>query len=130
MPAKSKKQQQLFGLVHAYQTGKVSADKVSARVKHIAQSISPDEAKKFASTPHTGLDELKRIYQSPEFVQASLEEIASSGFPAKVKGSYVDKYTAAMLLTVSNKLNEENRKELFSRTLNEAVAIAYKIVTY
>lgn len=51
--AKSIAQQQLMGAVHAYQKGETTHP--SATVKKIAGSISPGEAKKFASTSHAGL---------------------------------------------------------------------------
>lgn len=51
--AKSIAQQQLMGAVHAYQKGETTHP--SATVKKIAGSISPGEAKKFASTKHAGL---------------------------------------------------------------------------
>jgi len=54
MPAVSRKQQKLFGMVHACQkTGKCA----SPEVKKIAGSIDYKDADKFASTKHKGLPE-------------------------------------------------------------------------
>lgn len=54
MPAKSRKQQKLFGLVHKCQkTGKC----ISPEVKKIAGEISEKGAKDFAKTKHKGLPE-------------------------------------------------------------------------
>lgn len=53
MPAKSKSQQRLFGMVDAYQKGEL--DNASKEVKDIAKSISHKDARKFAKTKHKGL---------------------------------------------------------------------------
>lgn len=53
MPAKSKKQQRLFGRVHTYQGGKLQ--RVSYMIKRIANRISYKDAKGFESTKHKGL---------------------------------------------------------------------------
>ena len=52
MPAKSKSQQRLFGMVHACQKkGKCASE----QIKKIAKSISKKDAKDFAKTKHEGL---------------------------------------------------------------------------
>lgn len=130
MPAVSKKQQQLFGLIHAYQTGKISGDKVSPRIKKIAQSISPEDAKKYASTSHASLKEiLEDIFASPPYTKISLQEIASTKTPQHVKGVIVDAFTSQLLLTVLNRLNEENKQKFLLHPINEMVAVAYKVMT-
>ena len=60
MPAKSKAQQRLFGMVHAYQ--KHGGD-ASPKVKKIAGQISYDDADEFASTKHKGLPEKKKSFK-------------------------------------------------------------------
>lgn len=130
MPAVSKKQQQLFGIVHAYQTGKLSGDKVSAQIKKIAKSISPEEAKKYASTSHASLKEiLGHIFNSPTYTLLTLQEIVATNTPQKIKGVVVDTFTSHMLLTVANRLNEHNKQKFLQYPLNEMVATAYKVVT-
>lgn len=58
MPAKSKKQQRFFGMVHQCQkTGKCA----SPEVDKVAGSISYDDADAFASTKHKGLPEKKKV---------------------------------------------------------------------
>ena len=52
MPAKSKSQQRLFGMVHACQKKGVCP---SEEVKKIAKSISKKDAEDFAKTKHKGL---------------------------------------------------------------------------
>lgn len=55
MPAKSKKQQRLMGMVHAYKVGKLPPEKASPMIKRIAKSITDKEAKDFAETSTKGL---------------------------------------------------------------------------
>jgi hypothetical protein len=57
MPARSKSQQRLFGMVHAYQKGKLK--NAPEQVKEIARSISDEDAEHFAKTKHKGLPEKK-----------------------------------------------------------------------
>jgi len=54
MPAKSKKQQRFFGMVHARQKGK---DVGGPDVEKVAKDIEPEDAEDFASTKHKGLPE-------------------------------------------------------------------------
>lgn len=129
MPAKSKAQQRLFALVHQYQQGKLP--NASGKIKQIAKHISPEEAEKYASTSHAGLSEvLTRVFNSPEYIHETLMTIIETKHPDYVKGFLVDVFTAQMLLTVSGRLNEDNRSKLFQQPMNEMVALAYKILTY
>lgn len=57
MPAKSKSQQKLFGMVHAFQKGELKG--ASPEVEKIAKGISYKDADAFASTKHKGLPERK-----------------------------------------------------------------------
>lgn len=131
MPAVSKKQQQLFGIVHAFQQGKIPADKVSPQIKKIAKSISPEDAKKYASTTHADIKEvLQKIINSPKYIQTVLEEIVSTKTPQAIKGVSVDAFTSRMLLTVLTRLNETNKNKFLQYPINEMVAVAYKVVSY
>jgi hypothetical protein len=56
-PAASRKQQRLFGWVHAVQKGK--AKNPPKQIAEVAESIDPGDAKDFASTKHEGLPEKK-----------------------------------------------------------------------
>lgn len=60
MPAGSKAQQRLFGLVKAVKAGKVKSSTVSPEVKKIAKDMSTKEIDKFAATKHKGLPEKKK----------------------------------------------------------------------
>ena len=66
MPAKSKKQQRFFGLVHAYLNGKVKNP--SPDVRRAAESMSSEDVDHFAKTKHEGL---------PEKVAETQEELAA-----------------------------------------------------
>ena len=57
MPAKSKSQQRLMGMVHAAQQGEKPA---SPKVAKLAQSMSKTSATDFASTKHKGLPTKKK----------------------------------------------------------------------
>ena len=59
MPAVSKAQQKLFGLVKAVKAGKAKTSSVSKDVKDIAKSMTAKEIDKFAGTKTKGLPEKK-----------------------------------------------------------------------
>jgi len=63
MPAASKSQQRLMGMVHAYQQGKLNTKSINAdllgKIRKIAGGIKKKSAKDFAETKHKGLPELK-----------------------------------------------------------------------
>lgn len=130
MPSSSDKQQKLFQIVHAYQTGKISPDKVSNKIKNIANSISPEEAKKFATTKKVELHELREIKNRPIFVEETLRTIVESNTPANVKGQLLDVYTSRMILTLLNKLNENNKNVLLSKSVDQIVALSYTMLTH
>lgn len=131
MPAKSEAQQKLFGIVHAYQTGRIPANKISPKIKKIAASISPEDAKKYASTSHAELKEvLHTILHSPKYTELTLSEIVKTQNPSMVKGQLIDVFTAQLLCTVMTKLNENNKNDLLQCPVNQMVAVAYKILTY
>lgn len=60
MPAVSKKQQRLFGMVHALQKGTLSKSKVSPQIRSMAKKIDPESVSHFAETKHTKLPEKKK----------------------------------------------------------------------
>ena len=55
MPAQSKSQQRLFGMVHAYQKGQMK--KAPSKIKNVAKHISPTDATHFAATKTSKLPE-------------------------------------------------------------------------
>jgi len=57
MPALSKSQQRLMGMVHAYKNGKMK--NAPKKIKDVAKHISDSDARDFAKTKTTGLPEKK-----------------------------------------------------------------------
>lgn len=71
MPAKSKSQQRLMGMVHAYNKGEFHGTPELRRfVARVADGISDDDARHFAETSHSGLPEKKaqavQLAQDPD----------------------------------------------------------------
>ena len=67
MPSRSASQQRLFGMIHAYQRGKLRH--APEKVKELAERISPEDVEHFAKTKHDGLPERKKkMKKAAEFV--------------------------------------------------------------
>ena len=75
MPAKSKSQQRLFGMVHAYQKGELK--NASKEIKDIAKSISKKDAEDFAETKHKGLPNKvkKKKIKKVKITESELKEL-------------------------------------------------------
>jgi hypothetical protein len=80
--AKSAAQQRLFGMVHAYQTGELDKNEVSAslweKIKKIADGISNKDAEDFAKTKHDDLPEKVPTEESTKQLN-KLDEIRHLG---------------------------------------------------
>ena len=86
MPAKSKKQQRYFGMVHAVQQGDIAAP--SKAIAETAQEISPSDATDFASTKHKGLPEKKKEKKGVTMTPMQmLAKLAAKQVPDFVPGS-------------------------------------------
>lgn len=72
MPAVSKSQQRLFGMVHAYNKGELRAGRrLTGMVARLSEGISDEDARHFAKTKHDGLPEKKaQAVLSPDQVRA------------------------------------------------------------
>lgn len=77
MPAKSKSQQRLMAMVHAYKNGKMK--KAPEKIKEIAKNISDTDARDFAKTKHEGLPEKKASPLDYMFVKGFLSRLAEEG---------------------------------------------------
>lgn len=67
MPAVSKAQQKLFGIVHAVQTGRVKGDKFGPEVRKLARTMSADDVKKYATTKIKDLpNKIRQMLEAPE----------------------------------------------------------------
>lgn len=95
MPAVSKSQQRLMGMVHAYQQGKLNTKSIDAgllaKVKEIARGMKDKDAKKFATTKHEGLPELAEDFEAgnkkehPVETQWHYPIMTDAGFEAVTK---------------------------------------------
>ena len=87
MPATSKAQQRLFGMVHAYKSGRLK--RAPKRVREIAEHISDEDAEHFAKTRHSGLPERRGGSEKAAFdVSEALGRLAK--FAAKRRESYFE----------------------------------------
>ena len=59
MPAQSKSQQKLMGIVHAIQKGDANPKDFSKGAQQMAKDMDPKDVKDFASTSHKGLPDTK-----------------------------------------------------------------------
>lgn len=92
MPAKSKSQQRLFGMVRAYNNGELHASReLRRRIAALSKRISDEDAEHFAKTPHNGLPEKKaQVVVHPDTLQAVYSRIpvgdyASMAVPESVR---------------------------------------------
>lgn len=74
MPALSKSQQRLFGMVHAYKSGKMK--KAPKKIRDIAKGISDEDARDFARTSTKGLPEKKASFVDEFFMRGFLSRLA------------------------------------------------------
>ena len=84
MPARSKSQQRLFGMVQAYNEGEFrGSGALRRRVADLARRVSREDAEHFASTPHEGLPEKKA---QAMFTPGELQQIYGSVPPGLYAG--------------------------------------------
>jgi Zn-dependent peptidase ImmA (M78 family) len=60
----------------------------------------------------------------------AVKEIATSGIPQKIDEQYLDAFNAKLILTVYNKLSEDNKKTFINESVDRMIAVAYKMVTH
>ena len=70
MPALSKSQQRLMGMVHAYKNGKLK--NAPEKIKNVAKHISDEDARDFAKTKTDKLPEKKASWLDEMFIQGFL----------------------------------------------------------
>lgn len=77
MPAKSKSQQRLFGMVHAYNKGEFHGPRsLRERIARLSHHISDTDAKHFAKTKHDNLPE-KAAEDSLAFLDEAMATLAN-----------------------------------------------------
>lgn len=75
MPARSKSQQRLFGMIHAYKSGKLKD--APKGIREAAQHVSDEDARDFAETKHKGLPERKKkMKKSAAWIAGFMTECA------------------------------------------------------
>jgi Zn-dependent peptidase ImmA (M78 family) len=67
--------------------------------------------------------------KSPENKMQAIRKIAKTGTPQQIDETYVDTFTAKLLLTVADKLTPENKEKFVNESIDKMVAVAYKMVT-
>ncbi|CAB4143001.1 Protein of unknwon function DUF3008 [uncultured Caudovirales phage] len=72
MPATSKQQQKLMGIVHAIQKGEADPSEFSKQAQQMAKDMKPSDVKDFASTKHKGLPTKKE--ELKEKIRAIIRE--------------------------------------------------------
>ena len=80
MPARSKAQQRLFGIVHAIQKGEANPKGFSKKIRELAERIDPDVAEHFAATKTKKLPEKKASFLRDVFLKGYLSRIAERSF--------------------------------------------------
>ena len=88
--AVSKKQQQLFGIVHAVQKGELSPSKVTPDARKMTKTMKKKDVKDFAETKHKDLPTKKESMTPSEkykYLSEALEEDYQSFFRRKLAAS-------------------------------------------
>ena len=69
MPASSKAQQRLMGLVKAVQAGDIPKSKVTKKIKQLAKNMKQKDVKKYASTKHKNLPDKVRESKTSDMMR-------------------------------------------------------------
>ena len=80
MPAKSKSQQRLFGMVHAIQKGEAKLSQFSKKIREMAKRVDPQDARDFAATKTKRLPEKKAELLDRVFAQGFISRLNEYGF--------------------------------------------------
>ena len=80
MPAKSKSQQRLFGMVHALQKGEAKSSQFSKKIREMARRVDPQDARDFAATQTRRLPEKKADFLDRVFAQGFLYRMNERNF--------------------------------------------------
>lgn len=96
-------------------------------IKWLAEKISLEQANKYLTEGNFNISD---ILNHPRLVENKIRQIAETNIPTEVSGILIDTFTARLLLTVSEKLNESNRYKFYKAPIPTMVATAYKLLTY
>jgi hypothetical protein len=108
MPSVSRSQQRLFGMVHAYQKGRLPH--ASAEVRKVAKGIGHKDAKDFAATKHKGLPgHTKRAADTVRVVLTDREAGAFAGgvlAACLVKGASYEQFVTALNVAAGDRFEK------------------------
>jgi hypothetical protein len=81
MPAVSKSQQKLMGIVHAIQKGEANPKDFSKGAQNMAKDMKKSDVKDFASTKQKGLPDKKdeSIKKLKEYIKKAIKEMTTTG---------------------------------------------------
>lgn len=79
MPAKSKSQQRLFGMVHSIQKGDAKPSQFSKKIREMAKRVDPQDAHDFAATKTKRLPEKKAVFIDRMFTHGFLSRLKECG---------------------------------------------------
>lgn len=65
---------------------------------------------------------------SPDKMKKILK-VVKTGQPQKIDETYIDSFTAKLLLTVTHKLTPDNKHKFLNESIDNMIAIAYKMIT-
>ena len=70
------------------------------------------------------------VYKQPDTDKLNkLRTAVTTGKPQKIEETYVDKFTAKLLLVVVDKLTPQNKQKFMSESVDTMIAVAYKMAT-
>lgn len=78
MPARSRAQQRLFGIVHAIQKGEADPKRFPKKIREMAERVDPEDARHFAATKADKLPEKKASFLQDAFLRGYMSRIAES----------------------------------------------------
>lgn len=79
MPATSKSQQKLMGIVHAIQKGDTDPKDFSKQAQDMAKDMKPGDVKDFATTKHKGLPDKKEdVNELKEYIRNIVREMSTT----------------------------------------------------
>jgi hypothetical protein len=110
MPAKSKKQQRLFGMVRAFQKGEMKSP--SPKVASLGKRMKPKSVKKFAKTKRRGLPEKVRKEDIELEIRQILEGVLTpEQIQTLIEGHKEDEYRNQLAKSMVDRAYPSLRKE-------------------
>jgi len=125
MPARSKSQQRLFGMVHAYQKGKLK--NAPEGVKNIAEHISEEDAEHFARTSHRKLPEKKAEMTYMNKIASIAIASLAYGLPGQEKKADMQGFMSKLALYSDEKEHNSPNKFLKRMGMLSTAAVPFAL---